>query len=776
VQDSVQITNENFVVFGDNNLSGLKPPNEQNLHQLKRVWLAQITGEDIKETPLHFRLELHNLLSPQFLERVKDGQLKMWMLHDPYANNGTVSDFDNGYVEHYTPFDLEILPDGKVYAHFKDVYFDEDVSSFDQFTFAVGPEMLLQVRYTQWQCTGTCFDIEILITGGQSPYIVKLFDESQNLIPVTFDPILTELYEQHTYTANVCATMEYLVKVVDDNNALLEYTFQVNPQNYTLDLGPDQFFSETLTEILLDAGQGIINDPEATYQWFFNENQIGHYESSLWASEAGNYKVIVTTSDMACQLEDDINLSFQLNASVTYNYICSEEQSFLSIEVSNGIPSYSTHILGIDNGYDVTIVHETNTLHQGIPSGSYEITVSDSAGSSFQVLLEINPNQTTPLEFDPVAPLSSSQPTITLDAIEPFGNNPNHIYAWYHDNLLISTSQQLEIDSPGHYSVIAYDSETECEVEANILIDYIFEVTLETLFESNGDCRSSNNTLNIYINFGYENFITILQGNSGTFTYLHSGDFTISAIPYGEYIVTVTDNDGTGHIYQETILFENDISVLELDIYTQLIDICESCTGQTCELIYGMCPNNIPSIDFNCPALIFTLDASVLIDNNPNVTYEWYLWNDLITNNPELSFEKSADCYTIYQDNGSCNRNAVYSIIVTDTITGCTTSQNFAMKGWCPVIDTPPALKTYTSTVYPNPANPDVTFYYEVGSQELFGGTVQIFNVLGQILYTNFIQGNIKYTLPYNITSSGTYFIRTTTADGTILVDRVIIK
>ena len=90
-----------------------------------------------------------------------------------------------------------------------------------------------------------------------------------------------------------------------------------------MDLGPDQFFSEILTEIELNAGAGI-NDPDAIYQWFFNGDEIAHDEATLIATEAGNYSVIVTTSDMACQLEDDINLGYQLNGTVTYHFICSE--------------------------------------------------------------------------------------------------------------------------------------------------------------------------------------------------------------------------------------------------------------------------------------------------------------------------------------------------------------------------------------------------------------------------------------------------------------------
>uniref|UniRef100_UPI0030DD180B hypothetical protein n=1 Tax=uncultured Planktosalinus sp. TaxID=1810935 RepID=UPI0030DD180B len=244
VQDSVTIANNNFLVFGDNGLTGLNEPNSQGLQHLNRVWLAQSTGDSIRNEPIHLRVELTTVFDASYIGRILQGGFKVWMLHDPYVNNGTVSDFDNGNVAYYPSFDVEEMPNGKVYAHFKEVYFDPDTNNFDQFTFGVGPEMLIQVRYSQWQCTGTCFDIEILITGGEPSYTVTLTDETDTTYPVTFDPVLTNLNEAHTYTANACAGLEYTVEVEDNNTNVVDHTFTLDALNYTLDLGPDQNFKQ----------------------------------------------------------------------------------------------------------------------------------------------------------------------------------------------------------------------------------------------------------------------------------------------------------------------------------------------------------------------------------------------------------------------------------------------------------------------------------------------------------------------------------------------------
>ena len=78
------------------------------------------------------------------------------------------------------------------------------------------------------------------------------------------------------------------------------------------------------------------------------------------------------------------------------------------------------------------------------------MTVSDSAGSFFEVNIVIDGTQSPVLSLGPDATLSSSQPSITLDATIPFGTNPNHIYEWFHNGLPTGESTpQITVDVPG---------------------------------------------------------------------------------------------------------------------------------------------------------------------------------------------------------------------------------------------------------------------------------------------------------------------------------------
>src|SRR5690606_38618675 len=94
------------------------------------------------------------------------------------------------------------------------------------------------------------------------------------------------------------------------------------------------------------------------------------------------------------------------------------------------------------------------------------------------------------------------------------------------------------------------------------------------------------------------------------------GSYTLSGIPYGEYTVMVTDNFG-GVLYQQVSFVE-----LQLNIHEQLEVISTNCG-------FGFNPNmcnNVHFIDTNGGCLLVTLDASVLINANQNVTYEWFMY------------------------------------------------------------------------------------------------------------------------------------------------------
>ena len=781
VQANINIANNNFLMFGDTGESGVRDPNKQNLRLLERVWLTQITGEFLREIPIHFRLYLYNEFDP-YIGEIEGGDLVLWMLHDRHVDNSYVSEFDNGNVDYYKPVDIDF---GSGYAHYKGeiVRFDKDHNFFDQYTFAVGPEIIIQVRYLQWQCVGDCFEVEIVVIGGEPEYDVELTNEEGDVEKIKFSHQEKGEGEgqasKFIYKAEVCGNQEYTVKVYDQNGAEAEYSFYVEERNHTLDLGPDQNLTAQQTSVLLDAGQGI-DDPDATYQWFFNDKQIYHTGSTLDADQPGKYCVVVTTSDMSCQLRDCINITNHFECSINSGSGCSEGENFIEIDVDGGIPPYTTNISG--NGLNFNHAHNGNTVITDLPynlgEGSYTVTVTDSLGATCHREVTFQEGGSWG-DLGPDQTLSSTQPTISLDGTIPFGNNPAYTYQWFRNGIpLSSTAPQLTVSIPGNYQLTVTFPDG-CEGKAAVTIYYDIEGSIL----QNSDCDEASNTLEVLIDYGIPPYtIEIKEHPSGTVyhtEYPVMGSYTISGIPYGDYTVTVTDDYG-GFLYQQLSFVG-----LQLNIHKQLADICTNCTGH-CTYIDDYCSNEIPLM-FQYgggPCSYFTLDASSL-NGTQNISYEWFMYgSSLGVYTPDLSFGPSYEiCYGSsvpnYDSQYSCSGGLpIYTIVITDNLTGCSLSQSFSLRAWCPILDETqprPSGTSLTTKVYPNPSDPNATFYYEVSSEEPFDGTVKIYDLTGSLIRQKDIQGKSSYTLPFDLLASGVYLICTRTGD-TLTTDKIIIE
>lgn len=777
LQQEVQITNNDFLVFGDTGQKGLARLNQLGLRLMKKVWLAQATGSEAwKEYPIEFKLFLNDEFQP-YLQDIKEGKLVVWMLHDKFTDNSYVSDFDNGNIEYYKPVDLEFLSNGKVYAYFnKETFFDPDRSFFDQFTFAVGPEIIIQVRYKKWQCRERCFDIEIVVEGGKPDYGINLTDEEGNPLEVRFSH--REGADKFIYTARVCGPQRYRVDVRDSNGATSSYSFFVEERNYTLDLGPDQSLDAQQTEVTLDAGQGI-DDPDASYQWTYNGEQIYHSESTLVVDEIGEYCVTVTTSDMSCQLEDCIKIVHQLKGTIKPVPSCNQEENFLEIVIEEGSPNFETHVEG--NGLDYNQTNSTNQfIIPNIPSGSYTVTVTDATGASFTEAVDFSGTGFNTGSLGSDQTLSETQPQIQLDGTLPFGNDPEFSYQWYRNGELLSnTASDLTVDVPGEYKVIVIDPSIDCDGVATINIDHDFRGNINY----SNDCGENSNTIEILIDYGIPVYHTSIMGtqtngDSYSFEQDYTGDITLSDFPYGEYTVTVTDD--YGGILEEDIEFTG----LELNIYEQLQNLGMNCLGYIPDYCEGMPDVEPHTINFNC----IELDASTLINSGANVSYEWFLNGNftgitsphIIFNNSLNNSSPDCDQEEFFSDySAACGFHHIYKVVVIDNDTGCSISQAFTTKAHMCFegLETSPrnAGSTLATKVYPNPTQQGAIFYYDVSSEENFDGVVELHDMNGKQIRHISINGQSSYTLPFSMLSSGIYLI-TVKTNGKLTTDRVIIK
>lgn len=800
IQLTYEIENNEFLVFGDTGLEGINENTEdQTLQRLNKVWLAQSIGERIKETPIQFRLEMIKAFEskPELIEYVLNEELTIWMLHDAYTNNSYVSDFEGGRVNYYKPFSIDIEPNGEVYAYFgeDDIFFDQDNSFFDQYTFAIGPECIVQFqpRYSCEEIRHTsieCYELDIILNGNCDGEL-EIFNESMEHYEVRFNEEQTKINNHPTYTVNICAPSSYTL-IVHTGNGPIEFYYDAPIiEQFNVDFGENpQYLDPDHPTIPLDAGQHL-NDEKAIYQWFFNGQQIYHSDSILIADQPGEYCVRVTSGDGVCVIEKCVEIILELDVTINCNQTgCLGNEYEIQIIINNGAPPYSTTVIQTPStpfNTSNTYVHNGNlningTL-QGEPS-EYTITVTDSLGAVythtcyFEGVSSYNQGS-----LGPDLTLNSSNTSYTLDASSMWGGPHNHIYEWFQDGIPYpnNNTPQLTVTKPGTYVAKIYFPDNDCYGYAT---QNVYSV-LEGQISSTNGCDEFSNTIAVDIDYGFSPYnITIIGSIAGGGNYSHSqqgfaGNFMFGNIPFGNHTVTVTDRYGSQ--ITENINFEDPMENVEIDLihyleYNNPVPVVQVCYYMPLDqkIACDCCSaNSTDYIEVNGnPGTI--LDASQGINNPNDFTFEWFK-NGVSTGiyTPQVFFG-------IIPPYGSGIDE--YMVRATHVSNGCFIEDSFYAYGFFEIMEynplRPPLPTDYITKIYPNPSDSQATFYYHINttSDETFNGKVELFNILGQLIFSNSIQGQTEYTLPYVLFASGTYIIRTTLDDGTVKIDRIIIK
>jgi len=366
-QEHSSIEKNHFIVFGDNNGSEtLGSVNDFNVRPFLRTWLSQSTGENAKEINMHFKFDISGEIQETLNE---NPELKLWMLHDKYVTNQQQSDFNNHYVEYYDPVDIS-----DEFAYFKDIYFDTDNNLFDQYTFGVGPEVIVQMRL-EADCDAEKPNANIIITGGVAPYSVLVSNTSG------FDELFTSP-DGSSVSFTVYTPDTYTVYVLDSEGNEAEISTFMEHYPIALDLGPDQVLSIALQQVMLDAGQGV-TDRGATYQWYKDGVVLNHHEPVLLVEEPGEYKVVVTSGNRSCVLEDTIIVAFNFKGTLTSESACNGNDGSITVNVTGGIPPFTTTVS--KTGYTVSEVHNTEIFEfSNLEFGLYTITTIDSNGEIFE--------------------------------------------------------------------------------------------------------------------------------------------------------------------------------------------------------------------------------------------------------------------------------------------------------------------------------------------------------------------------------------------------------
>ncbi|MGG5487850.1 T9SS type A sorting domain-containing protein [Gaetbulibacter sp. PBL-D1] len=540
-------------------------------------------------------------------------------------------------------------------------------------------------------------------------------------------------------------------------------------------------FKLFLTDELVDY---LTSNPEETL-WFLQDKHVGNDEVSEfdsehiefyageidWQNKTAYFKDVFFDSDRSTYDQFTFGVGPQMIVQAQVQG-CKTSQLKIVLDITGGSPNY--HIAVESSQGNIVDTTSNNTYTFSVqPNITYNIVVHDSQGVVTEV--EITPELWSyNLYLGSDKYLTSGSPEVTLDAGQGI-NDPDATYEWYHDGVLLpETESTLTVDEVGEYEVVVTNGDLSCVISDSIQV--LFKYYKVTLTSING-CDPLHNSLTVNINGGFPNYVTSLEGIDGVVNYAHSGTTTLTDIPYGSYIVTVTDSEG--QTFVEVVDFV--APQFELDLVSQLETICSSCLYYPGDFEYPNSGYEIPF--FNNLELEFTIDASVLISGT-TATYKWFLNDILISEEPSITFDNI--------NSGYCYDDPIYDTfdirVLRVEISGidnsnCFLTESFLFKGNCPNRDnetpqlTPPsqnnsALRT---AVYPNPSEPNATFTYEATATEVFEATVEVFTVTGAKLSHTVINGKSAYRLPFNLQSAGMYFIRTTSSLG-VKTDKIIIK
>lgn len=399
-QQLVSIVNNDFLVFGDNNKpDGLNAPNNHNVKTLKRIWLSQVTGNNISTSKIFFKIKLLTAMSQAL---VADPDLRLWMLHDKNVTNQSESNFTSPYVEYYEPASMN----GVINGFFENVFFDTDSNIYDQFTFGVGPEIIVQVRFNE-DCDDKRIKSNVIITGGKAPYDVWI--NNQNGYSEHFTVSTTSMGFE------AIAPDTYTVLVQDSNGNTATTQAEVILPQIAVDLGPDIILNTTQQQVVLDAGT-MVSDLTATYQWYYNGLLLEDITQSITVSQQGEYTVSIVSGNRVCRVTDTILIRYSFSGTAYPAVQCEAETGGITFTLTGGVPPFTSVISG--NAITISQVHNTTSYQfTDLPFDNYTLTTTDSQGNIFQTDVDVE-NLLDGIEVD-----------IAGQIAQWCGNADNYIYA-----------------------------------------------------------------------------------------------------------------------------------------------------------------------------------------------------------------------------------------------------------------------------------------------------------------------------------------------------------
>lgn len=286
--NTAYIEDQSFLTIGDNNAPELPNVTLSNgIKKIDKTWLVEKFGPSTHNLNTNIKYKPNTSIALNANEA-------FWLVVDKNATNTTLSTFNGSGISYFPVASF----DTNGYAVCNNLKWASDTSTFNQFTFGVGPRMLILPTVSPMACDDTQGDVHISIKGGQPTFTINVHgtDNTYNL-----------QLSQPTFDLDLSLNVgSYQVTVTDATGYTQTATFEVSSTpGIELELGPDQLLL-TGNTIVLDASTQVTSS-NAVYQWYHDDNPIAT-TPSITVSEGGNYYCIITDSNTNCTVQDDIDI------------------------------------------------------------------------------------------------------------------------------------------------------------------------------------------------------------------------------------------------------------------------------------------------------------------------------------------------------------------------------------------------------------------------------------------------------------------------------------
>lgn len=291
--NTANIEDNSYLTIGDNGGSE-KPVTvlDKGIKKIDRTWLTEKFGAG-----------MHNLVTN--LKYKKDPSITLlpneafWLIIDRGANNSTASTFNGSNLEYYqvTSFDAN------GYSEFNNIRWASTTTTYNQFTFGVGPKMLVQPAVTFIDCNSGSLSVEI--KGGLPSYTVNVHGTNNN-----YNHQFNTLSSSFSEILNVG---EYLVTVTDTSGYVQEAPAIVTAlPGIILELGNDYVFA---SGTVIDATLQVTN-PNVAYDCTWTAysdptapvNITSEVPPTYTPTESGFFTCTITNNDNGCVISDTLTI------------------------------------------------------------------------------------------------------------------------------------------------------------------------------------------------------------------------------------------------------------------------------------------------------------------------------------------------------------------------------------------------------------------------------------------------------------------------------------